>query len=139
MTKRPYSIAIADDDPDDRDFFCAGLLRSFPQMTVVAFADGAHLLEYLNTRPAAEIPCGIILDYRMPALSGADVLAAIGRTARYASMSKVVWSSSALQKEIDECLGLGACRWIVKPATDAELDALIHELRPLFFGNAAPA
>lgn len=123
-------ITIVDDDQDDRDFLCAGMQRCFPDIAVMAFGEGSELLSYLDECHRERLPASIILDYKMPGLTGADLLRITGKGTRYSSISKIVWSTSRLRKEMDECLSLGALRWIVKPGTDDELDLAIRSLAP---------
>lgn len=131
MTQESPFIVIVDDDQDDREFLCAGMLRSMPHLAVITFTKGTELLEFLQECSPANHPAAIFLDYSMPGLTGADLLRIIGKNTRYASIPKIICSTSPLTKEIDECQSLGASRWIVKPNTDRELDHVIQSLEPL--------
>lgn len=64
----------------------------------------------------------------MPRLTAPQVLQATGAGTRYAHIPKIVWSTSERQKDIDECLSLGAVRFAIKPATGYELNELINSL-----------
>jgi len=138
MTQESPYIVIVDDDQDDREFLCAGMLRSVPHVSMVALTNGNDLLAYLQECPAMNHPAVIFLDYSMPGLTGADLLRIIGKGTRYATIPKIICSTSPLKKEIDECQSLGALRWIVKPNTDGELDLIIQTLKPLFMPTAIP-
>lgn len=124
-------ITIVDDDPDDREFLRNGMHRCFPDITVLPFGNGSELLTYLDKCNIKKLPVAMILDYKMPGLTGADVLRITGRGTPYSSICKVVWSTSRLRKEMDECMALGALCWIVKPGTDDELDLAIRSLAPM--------
>jgi CheY-like chemotaxis protein len=137
MTQESAYITIVDDDPDDREFLCAGMQRCFPNVTVMAFGKGSELLTYLDTCKDKELPAAMILDYKMPGLTGADLLRNTGKGTPYSSICKVVWSTSRLSKEIDECLALGALRWLVKPSTNDELDSAIKSLPSAIFRRIA--
>lgn len=130
MTQEFPYITIVDDDPDDQEFLRAGMKRCFPGITVMPFGNGNELLTYLDTCNSKKLPLAMILDYKMPVLTGADVLRITGNGTRYSAISKVIWSTSRLRKEMDECLALGALRWIIKPNTDDELDLAIRSLAP---------
>jgi CheY-like chemotaxis protein len=95
---------------------------------VRTFGRGSELLTFLDTCNDRRLPLAMILDYRMPGLTGADVLRNTGKGTPYSTICKIVWSTSQLRKERDECLALGALQWIVKPATDGELDLAIRSL-----------
>jgi len=128
MTKKFPFVLLADDDPDDRDFFCAGMKRLFPRVEVFSFKDGDELLEFMNHSGLQLQPGCILLDYKMPRLSGPEVLLATGIGTPYDHVPKIVWSTSQRQIDIDECLRLGATRFAVKPASGAQLDNLIRSL-----------
>jgi CheY-like chemotaxis protein len=128
MTKEFPFVLLADDDPDDRDFFCAGMKRLFPRVEVLSFEDGDELLEFMNNSSLRLLPCCILLDYKMPRLSGPEVLQATGMGTPFDHVPKIVWSTSQRQIDIDECLRLGATRFAVKPESGAQLDNLIKSL-----------
>ena len=128
MTREFPFVLLADDDPDDRDFFCAGMHRLFPRVDVLSFKDGDELLAFLNDPTLQSLPGCILLDYKMPRLSGPEVLQATGVGTPYDHVPKIVWSTSQRQIDIDECLRLGATRFAIKPASGAQLDNLIRSL-----------
>ena len=121
-------MLLAEDDPDDRDFFCAGMRRLYPHVNVRTFQDGDELLWYLAQCALSDLPACILLDYRMPRLTAPQILMATGAETPYNNIPKIVWSTSELKKDMDECLGLGAVRFAVKPATDRQLDNLLRTL-----------
>ena len=123
----PY-IVLAEDDPDDRDLFLAGMHKLYPQIAVRSFQDGDELLEFLETCSGTALPALMLIDYKMPRLTAPQVLKATGTGTRYAHVPKIVWSTSERQKDSDECLNLGAIRFVIKPDTDYRLDELINSL-----------
>jgi len=128
MTSQFPFVLLADDDPDDRDFFRVGMQRLFPQVEVLSFQDGDELLEFLNRSGLQALPDCILLDYKMPRLSGPEVLQATGIGTPYDHIPKIVWSTSQRQIDIDECLRLGAARFAIKPESGLQLDNLIKSL-----------
>lgn len=120
------SVYLADDDPDDREFFSAGMRRMYPQVEIFLFNDGSELVNALTGSP--QLPHYLILDYKMPTLSAPQLLEATGAGTRYELIPKIVWSTSGRQKDIDECLQLGAARYVIKPATDLELEIFLKSL-----------
>lgn len=123
----PY-ILLAEDDPDDRDLFCAGMQRFYPQVGIHTFQDGDEMLEFLDNCTWLALPACILIDFKMPRLTAPQVLQATGAGTRYAHIPKIVWSTSERQKDIDECLNLGAIRFAIKPDTGDKLDELINSL-----------
>lgn len=128
MTNGFPFILLADDDPDDRDFFCSAMQKRYPQVGVYTFQDGDELLSFLDTFTWSVLPACILMDYKMPRLCAPQVLRATGAGTRYARIPKVVWSTSERKKDCDECLGLGAAQFVVKPETGSELDRLIDSI-----------
>ncbi|HET6256070.1 MAG TPA: response regulator [Puia sp.] len=121
----PY-IILVEDDPDDREFFCAAMQRIFPQVRVRTFQDGNEFLAYLNDCPLSALPACIVIDYKMPLFTAPQLLRLTGAGTRYDQIPKVVWSTSKRLHDIEECLRFGAIHFATKPDTDRELDNLIR-------------
>ena len=121
-------IFLVDDDPDDRDLFCAGMQRRYPHINIHIFQDGNELLDFLKNCSLCVLPACMVIDYKMPLLSAPQVLLATGKGTRYVGVPKVVWSRSTRKSDIEECLGLGASLFVTKPETMEQLDRLIDTL-----------
>lgn len=128
MTKGFPYILLADDDPDDREFFCRGMKRRYPQVGIHSFQDGDELLNFLDNFTWAFLPACILIDYKMPRLSAPEILRATGAGTCYLWIPKIVWSTSERKKDRDECLNLGAALFVTKPETVTQLDGLIDAL-----------
>jgi CheY-like chemotaxis protein len=128
MTIRSPYVLLADDDPDDREFFCAGMQRLYPEVSVLPFADGDELSTFLDRSGPLRLPDCIWLDYRMPHSSAPQLLRATGPGTRYDHIPKIVWSTSKLSREMDECLRLGAVHFAIKPETNRQLDDLLRSM-----------
>lgn len=132
MKSRSAQVLLADDDPDDREFFCLGMKRLYPQISVTCFEDGAQLLDFLRDCPTPALPDCIFIDYKMPRLTGPELLMATGPGTRYSSIPKIIFTTTQRQKDVDECVGLGASHFPNKPATDSELGKLLMSLEVFF-------
>jgi CheY-like chemotaxis protein len=124
MLKKPISILAADDDKEDLELIEEALLNASPEAELKTVTTGKDVLDYLSRQPDTALPCLIILDYNMPELNGAQVLAQISREQRYANIPKVVLSTSAAPLHIHECMTNGAAEYFVKPDNMRDLDAL---------------
>lgn len=131
----PY-LLLADDDPDDRELFCAAMHRFYPQVGIHTFQDGDELMDFLDNCPGSTLPACMLIDYKMPRLTAPQILQLTGADTRYACIPKVVWSTSERQQDIDECLGLGAVRFAIKPDKDAKLYELIRSLNQWLIKSA---
>jgi two-component response regulator ARR-A family len=131
LQTKPY-VLVAEDDNDDVDFFTSAFLATCPEIYVKHIADGASVLEFLSACPEDELPSLILLDYKMPLASAADVLRFLHGKEHFASMTKAVWSTSGRTTEIEECRALGAHDFFVKPASQEEWEELVSRLSQYF-------
>jgi CheY-like chemotaxis protein len=132
----PY-IAFADDDVDDQEMLADRFLERRPGAVFKFFKDGGEISRYLERCPTTELPSLLILDYKMPINTGADILKELYKDSRYNRMHKIVWSTSGNKEYVSECLKYGAEKYFTKPDNMNGLDAIIDELTRFFPG--APA
>lgn len=69
------------------------------------------------------LPDVILLDIRMPGMSGLDVLSTLRRNPATAHIPVIVLSSNAHPSEIKKCLDAGVFRYLTKPY---KIDSLIN-------------
>jgi CheY-like chemotaxis protein len=67
-------ILLADDDADDREFFCLAVNEICPDCKIKTVNDGTGVTEYLEKCANADLPNVILLDFNMPQMTGACVL-----------------------------------------------------------------
>ncbi len=127
----PY-ILIADDDPDDLNIFLQALSKRDPHVSVHFVTDGQKVIEFLECCLPDELPSLILLDYKMPILSGPEVLQKLSTHPDYAHLPKVIWSTSERSQDIENCVRLGAAGYFVKPASSNELDELIQKIELIY-------
>lgn len=137
-TCKPY-ILIADDDPDDRLLFSEEFTSCNPGTTVVHAEGGHELLNLLNEQSAEGLPAVIVLDYKMPDLTGPEVLRQLAANDRYRKIVIVMWSTSQRTSDIEDCLRLGAMTYLVKPGSVEELKSAMHLLTDIFEKAARPS
>lgn len=106
---------MADDDFEDLELIESAITTIEPAADLHKVANGKAVIEFLASRPDANLPCLIILDYNMPELTGSEVLAAIRKEKRYELIPRVVLSTSNTPAYIHECLKNGAAEYFVKP------------------------
>jgi CheY-like chemotaxis protein len=83
------TVLVVDDDESVRE--AARVVLEDEGYTVDEAPDGASALDMLRV---AEDPMVVLLDIRMPHLSGIDVLTLIGGDARLTRHSFVIWAAS---------------------------------------------
>jgi DNA-binding response OmpR family regulator len=121
-------ILLGEDDIDDED-----LLREMFQlvdnsMSLKFIHNGRKLIAVLDSLPASELPCLIILDYNMPELNGADILQELSGSARYSTIPKIIWSTSSSDTYKKICLDLGACEYLIKPSNVIDLEQTVRQM-----------
>ena len=127
MLKTPY-IALADDDLDDQEMLAHRILKKHPGIPFKFFNDGQEITRYLEMCPTSNLPALVILDYKMPIKTGADVLKALQADNRYNVIRKVVWSTSGNNQYVTECMRYGAEKYFTKPNSIEQLDEIVSQL-----------
>ncbi len=83
--------------------------RVNPQVPIKLLKDGQELVDFLDACPDNRLPVIIVLDYKMPKLTSAEVLHYLSVCHRFNSYSKkIVWSTSTREKDIAECMPTGS-------------------------------
>jgi two-component system response regulator len=119
MQIEPTRILLVEDDPQDVELIQLALDRfNFVNQMEVA-EDGEQALGYLHggngLSPMDPLPRLVLLDLKLPKVSGLQVLAAIRRHPQTQSLIVVVMTSSAESQDLSECYRLGVNSYIVKP------------------------
>lgn len=125
-------VLLADDDAEDREMFADRFQLRNPEAGVKCVTSGNEALTYLHNCPSGYLPQLILIDYKMPGLTGHEVLLKLQHDPRYDRIPKVVWSTSNNQKYIDESLQSGAERYFTKPADMRGFDRMVDQISQLF-------
>src|SRR4030095_16345915 len=111
-------IVLADDDPDDCLIFSQVASEVSPKVKITCLSDGPSLLEFLNNPPPPDI---VFLDLNMPLLSGQECLKKIKSNVKLREIPIVIYSTASRKEIIDECYGIGASLYVVKPNNSNKL------------------
>ena len=90
--------------------------------TVIALADGEHLLERL----ASDAPDMLLLDIMMPKVDGLELLRRVKSDPRWVDLPVMMVSSMPPEEATVTSLGLGAADFVAKPFRVRELTARIE-------------
>jgi two-component system, response regulator len=116
----PFRIVLVEDNPDDEKM----TLRALKQASVVdvfVARDGAQALDYLFNRnefverAGAEPPLLILLDLKLPKISGMEVLEQIRSNPTTTNLPVVVLTSSDEDQDIIQSYNLRANSYVRKP------------------------
>lgn len=141
----PFSILMAEDDPDDR-LFIEQAFRDLQIAGQLHFVDnGEELMNFLRRRGIysdpnrSPRPLLILLDLNMPKKDGRQCLKEIKSDARLQNIPVVVWTTSNLEEDIVKCNEAGADSYITKPASYPGLLEAVKEIGEKWFPDAAHA
>ena len=106
-------IAVVDDEIS----ICRAFSRLFRSVgfNVVTFTEGAAFLEFLESQR----PDCIVLDLRMPQVSGFDILARLGKEAR--PIPVVTITAHDTPESYERVMAAGATAYLRKPADNQVL------------------
>ena len=119
MNKEKVEIVLIEDNPADVELTLNALKKNNLKNNVKVLTDGEEALDYLFNvcAPAGsrECPLLILLDLKLPKVSGLEVLEKIRSDNRTKMIPVVVLTSSAEEKDRVESYKLGVNSYIVKP------------------------
>ena len=131
MHKCSRIILIAEDDPDDQELIALAFAQVDPTLDLRLVNDGREALDYLQETADSGLPCVILLDYNMPELTGAQVIQQLSPDRRFATIPKVILSTSGNPRYIKDCLQKGAHQYLVKPDDFGSLLGIAREMAAL--------
>lgn len=118
MTK----ILVAEDERDIRELI--GFTLRFAGFDVVLVGTGPEAIE----KALSEQPDLILLDVRMPKMTGYDVCRQLKEDSATQSIPVVFLSAKGQKGEIEQGLASGAVEYIVKPFAPDELVSQVKEI-----------
>lgn len=132
MTANAPYLLLVDDDPEDRELFIAAFTKENPTIPVKSASNGIEVMTFLEKHSDIALPKVLLIDYQMPILDGPGLLQALETDSRYKHIIKIMWSTSQRTKDMEDCRRHGASHYLVKPATNFELQKIIHQLTAVF-------
>jgi CheY-like chemotaxis protein len=128
-------ILLVEDNDDDAFLLTRALRTADIQDPVHVLTDGEQALEYLKgagkygDRLEFPLPSLILLDLKLPRVSGFEVLEWIQKDATLPPLVVVVLSSSGETRDINMAYRFGARSYLVKPPTAASFVDLANGLK----------
>jgi two-component system response regulator len=134
MNYNGIEILFAEDSEDDALLTIRALKNSGFANKLHHVSDGVEALDFIfcrgtyALRDTKECPKLILLDLKMPKVSGIDVLQKIKADPDLKSIPVVILTSSNEDPDIKKCYALGANSYIVKPVDSENFFNCIKEL-----------
>ena len=132
--EEPITVVIAEDNEDDITLLESALAAIACKNTIRIVRDGQELLDYLRgegkyaDRRAYPFPNVLLLDIKMPRVSGLDVLRWLNSHPECSVMPTVVFSASDLDEDVALAYELGANAYFVKPMTFQSLKDILRSM-----------
>jgi CheY-like chemotaxis protein len=128
-------ILIGEDDIDDQEILEEIFLSIDSKLNLTFINDGQKIVSFLENTTVENIPGLIILDYNMPHLNGAEILKSLQQNEQVKNVPKIIWSTANADGFKNTCLQLGACEYLVKPSSFANLRSMIKRMLSFFEAN----
>lgn len=125
--QKDITCFLIDDDIDDLEIFAIAIAEMGRPVICTTANDGMDALEKLR-QDETFTPDYIFLDLNMPRMNGKQCLVEIRKIERLTHTSVVMYSTSALQRDIDDTLQLGASHFLTKPTSISKLTETLQQL-----------
>lgn len=128
-TRRPARILVVDDNPDDLDLLRLAFCRAGSSCVLTPVLGGDAAIRMLDTfETGGERPDLVLVDWKMPGVSGRDVLRAIRARASLSGLPVLVFSSSDDPADVRAAYAAGATCYLTKPPGLYEYHALVRDI-----------
>jgi two-component system response regulator len=136
LASEPKTILLVEDNADDEQLTLRAMrLSDVPNIIRVA-RDGAEAIEFLfgDGTTVPKLPDLVLLDLKLPKVSGLEVLQKLRGDARTKTLPVVVLTSSDEERDIVESYSLGANSFVRKPVDFDEFMDSVKQLGLYWLG-----
>ncbi len=126
----PLEILLIEDNDQDAELTLRAMREYNMGNSIVRFFDGQEAMEYFfsSKSDCIDIPRLILLDIKLPGISGLEVLKNLKNNEKTKSIPVVILTSSTEEKDIQACYHLGVNSYISKPV---EFDSFQNTMKTL--------
>jgi CheY-like chemotaxis protein len=128
-------VLLVEDEADDIFIMQRAWKKAGFENPLQVVKDGQKAVAYISgkgefaDRGKYPIPCLMLLDIKLPYLSGLEVVEWLRSCQPHASIPAVFLTSSANDMDIEQAYRLGGNAYLVKPPTPEKLVAMLQDLR----------
>ncbi|HVL39210.1 MAG TPA: response regulator [Fimbriimonadaceae bacterium] len=126
-TARCEELVLVEDNETDEILSLRGIAKSGVECSVTVRRDGFEALDYLLDERLPP-PKLIVLDYRLPKMTGLEILTALRQCAKTQLTPVVILSGTNQGDELRECYKLGANSCVAKPIDASEYIARVASI-----------
>jgi CheY-like chemotaxis protein len=142
--KKGFSILLVEDNPDDIFFVQRAFRTAHIEHPLFAVSNAREAIDFMSgkgtyaDRSIYPLPKLVIVDLKMPGLSGMELIQWMRHDAYGKLVPIVVLSSSALSADVNATYALGANAYMVKPANPAALERLLRTIAEFWAAGEPP-
>ena len=131
---RPKAVLLVEDNPDDVELTLRAFQKNRLANEVVVVSDGLEALDYLHgtgkfAGQGGDLPQVVLLDLKMPRMSGHEVLRRIRADERTRLLPVVILTSSSEEQDLLSCYQDGANSFVRKPVNFEEFIEATRQLQ----------
>ena len=120
-------LLLVEDNPSDEELTLRSLKKHKIVNEVVVARDGVEAVEYLLD-DSKQLPDLVLLDLKLPRLSGLEVLQRIRNEERTKMLPVVVLTSSSQDEDIVSSYRMGANSYVRKPVRFSDFSEAVRQL-----------
>ncbi|HIK54925.1 MAG TPA: response regulator [Synechococcales cyanobacterium M55_K2018_004] len=128
----PSRLLLVEDDPNDVELIRLSLNSYHFARQIDIVHDGQQAIQYLlgdsHSPATSPLPRLVLLDLKLPRLSGIEVLQTLRSHERTRKLVIVVMTSSAEDSDLNACYELGTNSYIVKPLNFQEYSEVARQV-----------
>ncbi|NOZ48464.1 MAG: response regulator [Chloroflexi bacterium] len=127
-------ILLVEDNPSDIELTRRALVRNCISNELTVVRDGQEALDFLfgqgalRRQPGAAMPALVLLDLKLPRVSGLEVLQQMRTAPSTRRLPVVILSSSNEEQDMAACYDLGANSYVRKPVDFTQFAESIKQL-----------
>jgi CheY-like chemotaxis protein len=132
--KESLTLLLVEDNLDHAEMVIR-ILENVPQAhRVVHLEDGEAALDYLHARAPSALPYLLLLDLRLPKVSGLEVLAQVKGDALLRALPVVILTTSDAATDVARAYASHANSYLTKPADFAEYSRMLKDVVVYWLG-----
>lgn len=135
MNETNVELLLIEDNPDDEELALLAIRKHKLANAIHVIRDGAEALEFLtrcseqrSRDPAGSKPKLILLDLKLPKVSGLEILKFVKGHPAMRNIPVVVLTSSREDRDIVESYQLGVNSYIVKPVSFEQVIESVRQI-----------
>jgi CheY-like chemotaxis protein len=122
-------LLIAEDDDGHFALIHKNLRRAGLKNQILRFADGQQVLDFFENREnRSQNPSILLLDLRLPKISGLEILNFLRSKPELKKIPVIVLTTANTPQDVERCHELGCVLYIIKPI---EYDAFTEAIRQI--------